>query len=37
VAKFAETGAHRLVPLAPSTPDGPARTIEAATAAVSVL
>jgi probable F420-dependent oxidoreductase len=37
VAEFAEAGVHRLVPLAPSTPDGPARTIEAATAAVSAL
>ena len=34
---FAEAGVHRLVPLASPTPDGPAETIEAATAAVSAL
>jgi hypothetical protein len=32
-AEFAEAGVHRLVVLAPETPDGPARAIEAALAA----
>jgi hypothetical protein len=36
-AEFARAGVHRLVPLAPPEPDGPARTIEAAAAAVSGL
>lgn len=36
-AQYAKAGVHRLVPLAPSTPDGPARTIETAAAAVSGL
>lgn len=35
VAAYAELGVHRLVVLAPPTPDGPARTIEAAVAAVA--
>jgi probable F420-dependent oxidoreductase len=34
-AEFARAGVHRLVPLARPGPDGPAQTIEAATAAVS--
>lgn len=33
-AEFAEAGVHRLVLLAPATPDGPAQTIEAGTAAI---
>ncbi len=33
-AEFAAIGVHRLVLLAPPDPDGPARTIEAGTAAV---
>ncbi len=36
-AEFAEAGVHRLVALAPGTPDGPARAIETAAAAVSAL
>jgi hypothetical protein len=35
VAEFAEAGVHRLVLLAPPTPDGPRRTIEAGAEAVS--
>jgi alkanesulfonate monooxygenase SsuD/methylene tetrahydromethanopterin reductase-like flavin-dependent oxidoreductase (luciferase family) len=34
---YAEAGVHRLVCLAPPTPDGPARAIEAAVAAVAGL
>jgi probable F420-dependent oxidoreductase len=37
VAAFADVGVHRLVLLAPETPDGPARTIEAAVAAIAGL
>jgi probable F420-dependent oxidoreductase len=37
VTAYAERGVHRLVLLAPPTPDGPMRTIEAATAAVADL
>lgn len=36
-AAFAELGVHRLVPVAPPTPEGPAQTIEAAVAAVAGL
>jgi probable F420-dependent oxidoreductase len=36
-AEFAQAGVHRLVLLAPATPDGPAQTIEAGIAAVSGL
>jgi probable F420-dependent oxidoreductase len=36
-AEFAEAGVHRLVLLAPPTPDGPAQTIEAGTAAIATL
>ena len=36
-AEFAAVGVHRLVLLAPPDPDGPARTIEAGTAAVAGL
>jgi probable F420-dependent oxidoreductase len=36
-ATFADLGVHRLVLLAPPTPDGPARTIEAAVAATARL
>jgi hypothetical protein len=36
-AEFAQAGVHRLVVLAPPTADGPARTIEAAAAAISAL
>jgi probable F420-dependent oxidoreductase len=36
-AEFARAGVHRLVVLAPTAPDGPARTIETAVAAVSAL
>jgi probable F420-dependent oxidoreductase len=36
-AALAELGVHRLVPLAPPTPDGPAETIEAAVAATTDL
>ncbi len=36
-AEFARAGVHRLVVLAPTTPDGPAATIETAVAAVSAL
>lgn len=36
-AAFAELGVHRLVPVVPTADDGPARTIDAATAAVSGL
>jgi probable F420-dependent oxidoreductase len=36
-AEFARAGVHRLVVLAPTAPDGPARTIETAAAAVSAL
>jgi hypothetical protein len=36
-AEFAEAGVHRLVLLAPPTPDGPARTIQAGTAAIATL
>jgi probable F420-dependent oxidoreductase len=36
-AAFAELGVHRLVPLPPPTPDGPAETIEAAVAATADL
>jgi alkanesulfonate monooxygenase SsuD/methylene tetrahydromethanopterin reductase-like flavin-dependent oxidoreductase (luciferase family) len=36
-AEFAAIGVHRLVLLAPPDPDGPARTIEAGTAAVAGL
>jgi hypothetical protein len=34
---YAETGVHRLVPLASPTPDGPAETIDAAVAAIAGL
>lgn len=37
VAAYAECGVHRLVLLAPPTPDGPMRTIEAATAALKSI
>ena len=37
VAAFAEAGVHRLVVLAPPTPDGPAAAIEAAVAATAAL
>jgi hypothetical protein len=36
-AEFAAAGVHRLVLLAPETPDGPAQTIEAGLAAISGL
>jgi hypothetical protein len=36
-AAFAELGVHRLVVLAPQTPDGPAETIQAAVAATADL
>ena len=36
-AAFAEAGVHRLVLLAPQTPDGPAQTIDAAIAAMADL
>jgi probable F420-dependent oxidoreductase len=36
-AEFAQAGVHRLVLLAPPTPDGPAQTIRAGTAAISGL
>lgn len=36
-AEFAQAGVHRLVVLAPTTPDGPARTIETAAAAIAGL
>lgn len=36
-AAFANVGVHRLVPLARPTPDGPARMIEAAVAAIADL
>jgi probable F420-dependent oxidoreductase len=36
-AEFAQAGVHRLVLLAPPTPDGPAQTIQAGTSAVSGL
>jgi alkanesulfonate monooxygenase SsuD/methylene tetrahydromethanopterin reductase-like flavin-dependent oxidoreductase (luciferase family) len=36
-AEFAAAGVHRLVLLAPATPDGPAQAIEAGTAAISGL
>jgi probable F420-dependent oxidoreductase len=36
-AAFAELGVHRLVVLAPPTPDGPAETIQAAVAAITDL
>jgi probable F420-dependent oxidoreductase len=36
-AEFALAGVHRLVLLAPPTPDGPAQTIQAGTAAISGL
>ena len=35
VEAYAAAGVHRLVPFAPPTPDGPARTIEVAAAAVT--
>ena len=35
--EFAQAGVHRLVLLAPSTTDGPARTIETAVTAISGL
>ena len=37
VAAFAEAGVHRLVVLAPPTPDGPAAAIDAAVAATAAL
>jgi probable F420-dependent oxidoreductase len=37
VAEYADAGVHRLVVLAPPTPDGPARAIENAKAAVTSL
>lgn len=37
VAAYAEAGVHRLVVLAPPTPDGPTRTIETALAATADL
>jgi probable F420-dependent oxidoreductase len=37
VVEFARAGVHRLVLLAPSTPDGPAQVIQAGTAAMSGL
>ena len=36
-AEFAEAGVHRLVFLAPQTPDGPSRAIDAAIAAIADL
>jgi hypothetical protein len=34
---FAELGVHRLVPVSPTTPDGPTATIETAVKAVADL